>query len=131
MRVKIIILPALKSYGWWWWVHCDYNVSSAPFLSELRLWEWNLDIWAKKSRSRAWQLQFEHVVRSQWIELENRGWIIEVEHQFNYWIIHMKMTLITILNFACIYLYFTCWVMICIFILLKRTNVPPNRGNMC
>ena len=38
------------------WVHCDYNVSSAPFVSELRLWEWNLEIWAEMSRSRAWQL---------------------------------------------------------------------------
>ena len=37
------------------WVHCDYNVSSAPFVSELRLLEWNLEIWAKMSRSRAWQ----------------------------------------------------------------------------
>ena len=26
------------------WVHCDYNVSSAPFVSELRLLEWNLEI---------------------------------------------------------------------------------------
>ena len=25
------------------WVHCDYNVSSAPFVSELRLRELNLD----------------------------------------------------------------------------------------
>ena len=26
------------------WVSCDYNVSSAPFVSELRLSEWNLEI---------------------------------------------------------------------------------------
>jgi len=48
-RVKTILLPALKSY-WWWvvgWVSCDYNVSSDPFVSELRLWEWNLEIWAE------------------------------------------------------------------------------------
>ena len=37
------------------WVHCDYNISSAPFVSELRLWEWNLEIWAEMSRSQAWQ----------------------------------------------------------------------------
>ena len=31
--------PALKSYGWvgGGWVSCDYSVSSAPFVSELRL----------------------------------------------------------------------------------------------
>ena len=52
-RMKTIHLLALKSYGWW--VSCDYNVSSAPFVSELRLWEWNLEIWAEMSRSWAWQ----------------------------------------------------------------------------
>ena len=41
-RVKIIILPAFKSC-WWVVVHWDYNVSSAPFVSELRLWELNLE----------------------------------------------------------------------------------------
>ena len=35
MRVKINILPAYKSYGWMV-VRWDYNVSSAPFVSELR-----------------------------------------------------------------------------------------------
>ena len=39
MRVKMTILPALKSYGWWVVVHWDFSVSAAPFLSELRLWE--------------------------------------------------------------------------------------------
>ena len=53
-RVKIIILPAFKSC-WWVVVHWDYNVSSAPFVSELRLWELNLETWAKRSRSRARQ----------------------------------------------------------------------------
>ena len=37
------------------WVQWDYNVSSAPFLTELRLWELSLEIWAETSRSRAWQ----------------------------------------------------------------------------
>ena len=50
-RVKTI-LPVLKSYGW---VSCDFSVSSAPIISELRLWEWNLEIWAETSRSWAWQ----------------------------------------------------------------------------
>ena len=35
--VKSIPLPALKS--------------SAPFIFELRLWEWKLEIWAEMSRS--------------------------------------------------------------------------------
>ena len=30
--------------GGWWWVSCDYNVSSAPFVSKLRLSEWNSEI---------------------------------------------------------------------------------------
>ena len=50
--VKLLILPALESCGW---VHWDYYVSSAPFVSELSLREWNLKFWAKMSRSRAWQ----------------------------------------------------------------------------
>ena len=35
----------------------DYNVSSAsaPFVPELRPWELSIEIWAEKSRSRAWQ----------------------------------------------------------------------------
>ena len=53
---KTIPLPALKSYGW---VSCDYSISSAPFVSELRLWQWNLEIWPEMSRSRAWQLSFK------------------------------------------------------------------------
>ena len=55
---KTIPLPALKSYGWWvggWLVSCDYSVSSAPFGFELKLWEWNLEVSAEMSRSRAWQ----------------------------------------------------------------------------
>ena len=41
--------------GGWVVVQWDYSVSSAPFLSELRLWELSREIWAEKSRSRAWQ----------------------------------------------------------------------------
>ena len=33
----------------------DFSMNSTPFVSELRLWELNLEIWAEKSRSRAWQ----------------------------------------------------------------------------
>ena len=51
---QLYLLPALKSC-WWWVVHWDYSVSSAPFVSELRLSEWNLEILAEMSRSRAWQ----------------------------------------------------------------------------
>ena len=36
LELKICDLPALKSLGWWW-VHLDYNVSSAPFSSEWSL----------------------------------------------------------------------------------------------
>ena len=37
-------------------VQWDYNVNSAPYVPELRLWELSLEIWAEKSRSQAWQL---------------------------------------------------------------------------
>ena len=39
------------------WVQWDYNVSSAPFVSEFRLWELSIEIWAEMSRSRAWQFR--------------------------------------------------------------------------
>ena len=38
------------------WVQWDCSVSSAHFLSEFTLWELSREIWAEKSRSRAWQL---------------------------------------------------------------------------
>ena len=53
--MKFIILPAFKSCWWWVVVHYDFNISSAPFASELRLWELNSETWAKSIRSRAWQ----------------------------------------------------------------------------
>ena len=52
-RVIFCLLLALESFQWV--VHWDYIVSSAPFLTDLRLWELNLEIWAERSRSRAWQ----------------------------------------------------------------------------
>ena len=55
--------------GWWWWwwwvVHWDYSVSSAPFVSELRLWELSLEIGAKTSRSQAWQ-QWQGQIKQQY-----------------------------------------------------------------
>ena len=50
-----------------WWVHLDYNVSSAPFVSELSLWGLNWEFWAEKSRSRAWQYhQILHCTPKYW-----------------------------------------------------------------
>ena len=37
------------------WVNCDYSISIVTFVFELRLWEWNSEIWAVMSRSWAWQ----------------------------------------------------------------------------
>ena len=41
-RYNKILLP-LKSC---WWVYWDFSISSIPFVSELRLWEINVEIWA-------------------------------------------------------------------------------------
>ena len=37
-RVIFCLLSALKSFGWWWVVHWDYNVSSAPFVMSVSWW---------------------------------------------------------------------------------------------
>ena len=44
--------------GGGWWVHLDYNVSSAPFFLNWVFGSWIWSFWAKKSRSRAWQYSF-------------------------------------------------------------------------
>ena len=53
-----------------WWKVIEtlrFNISSAPFVSDLRLWELNLEIWAEKSRSRAWQNLFNLLALEQFV----------------------------------------------------------------
>ena len=45
-------------------MHCDFNINSAPFISELRLWELNLEIWTEKSRSRTWQYHYFLILKN-------------------------------------------------------------------
>ena len=65
--LEVLLKILLK---WIWLIDWDYSISSALFVSELRLWQLNLDILAEKSRQQAWQF-----LRPMELRCEVREWL--------------------------------------------------------